>query len=266
MIGTGQIERSRISREPRKLPYISTVSFDKTSYKYRDTSDFKIHLHNPTKNYYIHPRLEIKVVNRNHAEIYNEILPMHRVPALKPATEEEHGTETVSSHLLIDKEYGKGRSLVRFTLFEEVNNEKVLYDQKVYGLWVMEEPPELTRRGSTGGTENHHGKAGSLRRLEPIHVPDSEDDELPHADLSIGEIWFNTEGKRIRHTWKTNTRAANSVLFELIAEYFVDIKGDLLIEQMQSRNVTDVKGLFKQLENARKKFLQICESDETNPR
>jgi hypothetical protein len=266
MLGTGDVKRPKEPHEPRKLPYISTVSFDKESYKYGDRASLKIHLHNPTNDYFVHPRIEIRTVNRNHAEICAHVLSMHRVPALTPGTIEGHKIETVNSNILITKEYGKGRSLVRFTLFEEKNNQIVQYDQKVYGLWVMEEPPVQTRSSVTGGTKNHHGKPGSLRLLQPIPIPDSEDDEIPHVDLSIGEIWFNTDGKRIRHTWNNHPRAANSVLFELIAEYFVGLRGDMMIDKMESREISDIKIVFKQLEEARKKFLQICESDETNPR
>jgi energy-coupling factor transporter ATP-binding protein EcfA2 len=266
MLGTGEIIRPKEPREPRKLPYISSVSFDKESYKYDDRASLKIHLHNPTNDYYVHPRIEIRIVNRNHAEICAHTLSMHRVPALAPATTEGHAMETVTSNISISKQFGKGRSLIRFTLFEEKDNQIVQYDRKIYGLWVMEEPPVQTRSSVTGGTKNHHGKPGSLRLLQPIPIPDSEEEEIPHADLSLGEIWFNTDGKRIRHTWDNHQRAANSVLFELIAEYFAGLCGDMMIDKMENREMSDIKAVFKQLEDARKKFLQICESDETNPR
>jgi hypothetical protein len=264
MLGTGDIIRPPEKREPPKLPYISTVSFDKESYKYGDRASLKVYLHNPTKDYYIHPRIEVRIVNRNHAEICSHLLSMHRVPSLAPGSPEDHKVETFSFDIPITKQYGKGRSLIRLDLFEEKNNQKVQYDQKVYGLWVMEQPPIRTRSPTTGGTKNHHGKHGTLQKLEPIPVPDSEDDELPHVDLSFGEIWFNTDGKRIRHTWNTNHRAANSVLFELVAEYFVGLRGDSIIEKMENREKSDIKVLLKELEDARKKFLYICERDETN--
>jgi len=267
--GSDDITRKRERKEFPNYPYISDIKLDKEFYDYDDIAHVEITILNPTKDWQRYLHLTIEALDKGLSQLEVWEYPPHVIPMLNPAIEEKKGRIVFKCDLPIIDDFGIGKNFLRCILSERpprnddatktVDRE---YSRASHSIWVGIEPIPIKRGPPTGGHKGDDGKKGTIRDLAPI--TDESLDPIQNEIMPIwseGDIWFYTKGARMRIVYDTQQRAADSVLYELVAEAIAErrIKDFIGMNPQNTFDKEQVLQQFKNIEDLRKRFLRSCE-------
>jgi hypothetical protein len=270
--GEKTLPRKRTVRPPPDHPYISSISFDKESYKRGEHAATEIVLLNPTREYqpFVHLTVEALDEGLNRLAIWE--FPPEQLPLLGPSSDEEKGRIKKEFDIAISEDFGAGRNWVRCTLLERKpmtptngNADTVvenLLDRESHSLWIEVEPTKIARGPPTGGSSGEGGKPGNIQKVVP--VSDESLDPVAHEVMPMwqaAEIWFFTKGARMRYVYESDPRTADSVFYEIVSEAIAERIARTSIESdVRDRlDKSQVLDEMKRLEELRKRFLRTCE-------
>jgi hypothetical protein len=271
--GFDEISVKKKERIPPSNPYISQIDLDKTFYQYNQTAHVKITILNPTSDYQKWVHLTVEALDKGLSQLAKWEFPPQKLPILNPATEEKKGRIVVEMDIPISSDFGEGKNFIRCTLKnnpvsvtqqnnEQSSSEEKIFDSGSHSLWVAMEPDHFQRKLPSGGTSGEGTNSGNINDLVPITVPDIDPVQNEVYPIwSEGEIWFYTYGARVRLVYETQPRAADSIIYELVAEAISEQRLKNIIE-LSSQNSYDKEQLLEQyrsIDEMRKKFLRACE-------
>ncbi|MFQ5910116.1 MAG: hypothetical protein ACE5IJ_05265 [Thermoplasmata archaeon] len=269
--GEGMLSQPPEPKAPPEHPYISSLILDKEYYDYGDTAHAQVVILNPSATYqpFIHLTLEALDEGLSRLAIW-ELAPTD-MPLLKPADDERKGRIETTFQVPISEDFGEGRNWLLCTLTnvpppgspkskDDASSEE-LYDRKGHALWVETPPERKIRERRGGGSRGDDRKRGTLANLVPITAPL---DPIEHEVIpmwSDAEIWFYTKGARIAGVYESDPRAADSILYELVAEAIADRIAELRLEEdvREKLDKTQILDEFRWLDELRKNFLRACE-------
>ncbi len=255
-------------------PYITSITLDKESYEYGETAKVEVVILNPTKEHQPFVHLTVQALDEGLSRLAIWELSSSDLSLLKAATETQKGRILTQIQVPITEDFGVGRNWIHCTLFNrpptflpdspEEPEPETLYDRQGHGLWVGEVPQRITRRRKGGGPSGDGKSKGTLARLNPITAPAAPLDPVENEIMPIwqsAEIWFYTKGARIVGVYESEPRAADSILYELVAEAIAERITELRMEEdvRESLDRTQVIDEFRRIEELRKGFLRSCE-------
>lgn len=271
--GLDEVTIKKKQRTPPINPYISQIELDKKFYQYNQTAHTKITILNPTAEYQKWVHLTIEALDKGLSQLAKWEYPPHDLPMLNPANDEKKGRIVVDIDIPISSDFGEGKNFIRCTLknnpnpANKPNNEQSSSDEKIldsgsHSLWVGMEPDHFQRKLPSGGTSGEGTNAGNLKELVPITDPAMDPEQFEVYPIwSEGEIWYSTHGARLGLVYETQPRAADSIIYELIAEAISEQRLKNIIE-LSNQNSYDKEQLlehYRNIDEMRKKFLRACE-------
>lgn len=266
--GSDEITTKRKTKEPHQQPYISSIKLDKGYYLYDQNAIVEIVILNPTSEYQKFLHLTVEALDKGLSQLRVWEYPPHVIPLLNPATPEKEGRITYQINIPIIDEFGIGKNFIRCTLRNRPPNIKEAeiidqeYDRASHSIWIEAQPVLIPRSPPTAGLKGDDGRKGTVRDLVPL--TDEALDPIQNEIMPIwrdGEFWFFTKGARIGYVYETQPRAADSILYELVAEVLAEKRLKDFIETNPQDNFDkdQVIQQLQKIEELRRKFLRTCE-------
>lgn len=268
--GSDETTTKRKTKEPPNHPYISNIKLDKEYYLYDQTANVEIILVNPTNEYQKFLHVTIEALDKGLSQLRVWEYPPHVIPVLNPATSEKKGRIAYSVNIPIIDEFGIGKNYIRCTLRNrppqiDESKDKLIdqeYDRASHSIWIEAQPVLIPRSPPTAGTKGDDGRKGTIRDLVPL--TDESLDPIQNEIMPIwsnGDIWFFTKGARIGYVYETQPRAADSILYELVAEVLAEkrLKDFMETNPQDKFDKDQVLQQLQKIENLRKRFLRTCE-------
>jgi len=196
--------------------------------------------------------------------------PPDGIPVIEPATLEKKGRLVIHVQMPIIDDFGIGKNYVRFLLRKtppfdkeaKSENKEIEFDRASHSIWVETEPVTITKSLPKGGGKGDEGRKGTIRDLSPITEESLDPIQFEIMPVwSDGEFWFNTKGARIGNVYESQPRAADSILYELVAEVLAErrLKDFIEINPQDHFDKDQVLQQFQNIDELRKKFLRSCE-------